>query len=240
MSGAKCTVFAATTRNGCGCTGVVTTTHWSCSTRGRHRLLGGWHLSIRGHPAAGLWWLLYGGGGTLFTPRGCEAPGSNVRTIVLFGGAHKQVRDFVRTSLLRAPLKVHDPVSVQLGKTEDWRPGVVKSRQSFPLGYEVELLETHPVIDGNTTKVSPERIRPRFPDGLDVEVYRGVKLGWFPGVVKASNVDNTEAWPDVVVEMAPHWESDSKEDVTCPSCHVRASQRRPTVKSSAAHTLEQI
>lgn len=163
-----------------------------------------------------------------------------VYTIVLFGGAHKQVRDFVRTSLLRAPLKVHDPVSVQLGKTEDWRPGVVKSRQSFPLGYEVELLETHPVIDGNTTKVSPERIRPRFPDGLDVEVYRGVKLGWFPGVVKASNVDNTEAWPDVVVEMAPHWESDSKEDVTCPSCHVRASQRRPTVKSSAAHTLEQI
>jgi len=164
-----------------------------------------------------------------------------VYTIVLFGGAHKQVRDFVGTSLLRAPLKVRDPVSIQLGKTEDWRPGVVKSRQSFPLGYEVELLETHPLIDGNTTKVPPERIRPRFPDGSDVEVYRGVKLGWFPGVVKASSVDNTEAWPDVVVEMATHWESDSKEDVTCPNCHVRATQRRPLpVKSSTEHTLEKI
>eukprot|EP00434_Breviolum_minutum_P018242 symbB.v1.2.016092.t1/scaffold1215.1/size131139/2 len=152
-----------------------------------------------------------------------------VYSIVLVGGAVHQQRDMVDTAFLRTPLRQRDPVSIQVGKTseEEWVPGIVKSRESRPLGYRVEFLEVHPTL-GSEIKVPAERIRARFPDAAEVEVYRGVKLGWFPGVVRApGNGENMEAWPEVVVEMAPHWESDSKENVTCLTCHVRVIPQKP-------------
>jgi len=161
-----------------------------------------------------------------------------VYSIVLVGGAVHQQRDMVDTAFLRTPLRQHDPVSIQVGQTsEDWVPGIVKSRQSRPLGYRVEFLEAHPTL-GSEIKVPAERVRARFPDAVEVEVYRGVKLGWFPGVVRApGNGENMEAWPEVVVEMAPHWESDSKENVTCLTCHVRVIPQKPPPEPSGVKQL---
>jgi len=110
--------------------------------------------------------------------------------LILGGGARKQLHDFVDLGSLRRPFKAEDRVSVQAAGQE-WRPAVVISRRSFPLGYRVELLQTRPA---ERVLVPAELVRPRFLQQEEVEVYEGMEHGWVPGVVES------EAWPEVTLK----------------------------------------
>lgn len=158
-------------------------------------------------------------------------------TILLkLGGLHRQKREFVDLSLLREPFKQNCPVSVQVGK--EWLPGLVSSRQALPLGYTVNLLENGSYnLSGKSVTAVADQVRPRFPNGQAVEVYRGVTLGWFPGVARAEK-DSESGWPKVSIEMAPHWEADTTEVVSCFHYHVRILPGKiPILESGQRSTM---
>lgn len=100
-------------------------------------------------------------------------------------GATKQLRPFVALPLLRPPFCQDDAVEVY--QDGQWHAADVCGKQSISattLGYDVKLID-----EAASTRVPAVRLRPRFPPGVDVDVYRGIQLGWRPAVTLAGEGD---------------------------------------------------
>lgn len=115
-----------------------------------------------------------------------EAPKADLHFLDVLVGHSKQLRQAVQLQSVRARLVEGEPVSVYSSKLEQWLRGEISGRQSSActaIGYQVRVADRMVGDDGLLQNVPAVRLRRRFPEGAQVEVYMDTYRGWLPGTV---------------------------------------------------------